>query len=260
MMSNKGSAKVVYLVILGVVATLCIFIGMIIHSSGTKLILGPGISLNFDKVILKSKGASEQLKFEGFDKISMDIAIGDIEIRQGDDYGVEIEYNGVMEPDVGLRDNVLEITQQSIKLGINLRPDMKCRIKITIPKDALLESVIINDALGDVEIKEVDTKVLEISADLGDVKINDARIEKIDIDSALGNVELRDMKAVAADIDAAMGDIRFEGSFDTLEADAAMGDIRVENSNTDSDVHFDLECALGDIRYNGEEYSRSYSR
>lgn len=256
-MNNKGNAKTVYLVIIAVIATVCIVAGASRHFvNGVRFSVFPFV--NIGGHYSNTMDDDETEKYESFDRVSVDVSIGDLSITEGDEYSVSYRYNGVEAPRVSVEDGELKIVQTGKAFAINLQPNMSGRIDITIPKDAVIEDMDIENDLGNIEIDGVSAEDVRINASMGDIKVSNGTFEDMDIDESMGDVDLIGITAKSVKVDNSMGDIKAEGFFNRFTADDSMGDIKVENENDSDDVRIELDTSLGEVKYNGDRSGTHY--
>lgn len=277
---NRGSFKVVYLITIGVIATACVILGMVIHMKGVvkDIKFGPKwhISLEGSDSDNGSYSHEADSTVTGeFSAIDVDIDLGKVDIKSGNEFKVEFDYDGIKAPEVFVENKVLHIEQKGNADISLISIPKKGQITVTVPSGTKLESIEVDAALGEITITNVDASNIDIDADLGNVDIRTGSGEQLVVDAAMGDIKINadhyntyrindDMGDITVngsgefiEVDDSMGEIGIFGAFSQIRAEASMGDVEVENSNAnDSDV--DISTSMGDVKYNGKKYGTEF--
>lgn len=180
------------------------------------------------------------------DTITLDCALLNVEFEEGDEFAVYYEGSKRLQPEFSWKDGVLTV-EQSDSQGKNTA-DKKWNDRVTdadltieIPESAVLDTVNLDVALGNVELDGVSAKTVIIEANLGNVEAEDLDAETVRINADLGNVELYEVK------------------FTNLTADASMGNIIVESARRISDYVITANASLGNVEIEGRKVATNDS-
>ena len=234
---NGSSLKNIYLTILTIITVVAIVLGSMYHVGGFFKKTGSFFS---------KKGSSGEtvtetndLDPDEIDKLEIDCGLMQVNIKEGGKFSVDFDGDERLKPNIKMSGKTLMIKQKDNN-DISL-PSLKddTFLNITVP-----------------EGKEFDAITLDVG--MGDVKIKNISAKDIDVDAAMGNVEGNDIVAGDIDIDAAMGNVEFyDAEFKNLDADASMGNITVESVNDLSRYDIAADASLGNIDIGGEKVSGS---
>lgn len=202
---------------------------------GGKLHNGFGLHYIDREDSIFSTGETKITQIEDFSSLSIDISIGDIEIKKGNSYKLEIKNIPEDEYDVtNENDTLLLHSTTEHRWNLNdIQQDYK--ITLTIPRDKELEDVVIYSRMGDIDIDDLIMSSLQITQDMGDIEVEDVIVN--------GDSELTNH----------MGDIQFSGKplgYTTLHT--SMGDIEMEIKEKEDSYFYELTTSMGDIKVNGK--------
>lgn len=232
--------KKIYLVILWLI-TLSVIVGVCLY-----------------RFSFGEKGVLEVADFENQDvtKVSIDLDIGDVEIKYGPIFQVESYYPTRVAPKVELKNGVLSIKQSQKKWNFssNLFGEKSYEMTITIPRGSELSNLDIELDLGDVKIEGLVADTLTVNADLGDIKIQNCQGTMVDTTAELGEIELTNCVYPTVVTKAELGDVNLDGDFDSIDAHVDLGDLDIRTEKPTDDVKIKAACELGDIEVNGEDW------
>lgn len=119
--------------------------------------------------------------------------------------------------------------------------DNDSKVVVTVPSAQELESVNVNAAVEDLQIKNVTIGKLDVNFDVGNIEITNCQIADADITADVGNIEIENSTLDVAQITVDIGNIEVENcSSDMINCTANIGDIDI------SVVGFAREyCAVG---------------
>lgn len=216
-----------------------------------------------------------------FSNIDIDLAFANVEIKQGDNYKVVVEYPEDYMPDVKVENDTLKIKHESKNFKVNFTGGTNnlCDVTIYVPESTELGQVKIETDLGNVEVKtalicdelnitadlgnvemkNVEAQDLDIQAALGNVEIKDSSLGTVHIEADLGDVSLKDCKFDTADITNDLGAIEVDGEFNNLTAECSLGalDVKCDNLGT---AKMNLSTDLGAVSVNGTSKGSSYKQ
>lgn len=276
---NRGSAKVVILIVAACITLGCIIFGIFKY-------LGNFNNKN-EKGEISMEGSTTNAITETISSINVKADLGDVIIKTGDGSSVEYKYsNSALNPEIKIHNGELKIEQSGsekmlfgfISCAGSVKNGVSGQIVVTLPIGTSLDNVRIETALGKIDVSGISAKNVNVDSDLGDINIKDCNISnKIDADIALGDIIFTDVEAAEIDVDQAcgeveagnvtvremkvdnsLGDIRLNGAIYNLNADDSLGDIEVTNSIDDSECKIRLDTSLGSVYYNGNKYGDEF--
>ncbi|SHI22010.1 Putative adhesin [Butyrivibrio fibrisolvens DSM 3071] len=233
-----------------------------------------GISITFEDF-------GEMIDFEtglgDFSKIDVDLSIGDLSIVAGDGYSLKYRYPEKLQPEYEVKDGTLVVkTKTENKISVSDDISEKTYLTITVPTGTEFKDVKLDDSMGDITVRGVNSAKLVIEDSMGDVSVSEASFGTISIDDSMGDIKVTDVKAdelkgaasmgdfeiETSDIakvkwDSSMGKITLKGTFVNLELEDSMGDIKVDSESAWTGK---LETSMGDIVVNGAKKGDSYSQ
>jgi len=216
-----------------------------------------------------------------FSNIDIELSLANIEIKEGDEFKVILEYPENLFPEVTVDNGTLNIKHNGTinKITFNGIGSVDCDVTIYVPEGTQLGNASIDTDLGNVEIKdslsfsslnvvaslgnieleEVAADELIIQADLGNVELRKCTVGKMNIAADLGDVAVKNSKFDNGKINNDLGAIEVDGEFSYLDAYCSLGALTVDCDNYD-DAKMDLGADLGDIRVNGRNEGSSYHK
>lgn len=205
------------------------------------------------------------IPLSAFKKLEMDIDIGDITIKYGDEFMLYTDHPDIDDYEIIEKDDTLKII--SHQKGFELfsidffQPDY--HFILTIPKDGKLTSLTLASAMGDITISGIYAQDIQLNQAMGDISIEDTLYSTMNIDQKMGDVEYEGKGQGNMTIDNAMGDINVTIKDDidnyTYELSTAMGSIETDRkklsgaskniSNKPKNAKYKLimDCSMGDI-------------
>lgn len=179
--------------------------------------------------------ADQRIALQPFQRLEMDIDLGDIRIERGDALSLRIEDVSEDHYELEYEGDTLIITSWTDNHLWAIHQDAS--FTLTIPKDMELDHITIESDLGDVKVNHIHVDTLEIYQHMGDIKVLDVNAEDM---------------ALYQD----MGDISYEGTHPgNLKAENHMGDIEVEINAPAKEYAYELSAAMGTIKAEGQRKS-----
>lgn len=178
-----------------------------------------------------------KVKLSSFQHLEMDIDLGDITIKRGDELMLYTEQ---------LDNDDYELIQEGDTLKIISHEDdfqifsfdfaiPDYHYILTIPESIQLDSLKLESAMGDVDIQQV-------------------YVSNLDIEQAMGDVSLEDVVYQSMNIQQKMGDVEYEGKGQgNMEIDNSMGDISVKLKDDAKLYAYDISTSMGSIKTNFEK-------
>lgn len=179
--------------------------------------------------------ADEQIALRSFQRLNMDIDLGEIAIKRGDALSLRIEDVSTDHYELDYVEDTLSIRSWSDNHLWMMNHNAS--FTLTIPQDMDLEAIEIESAMGDVKVKEINADTLEITQHMGDINLIDVNANEMTL--------LQDM-----------GDIVYRGAHPgNLKAENHMGEIEVEIYASAKDYAYELSTAMGSIKADGHKDS-----
>ena len=145
--------KKVYLVCIYTITAFCIILGTIINVLGNFRI--GDWTWEISNELLERK----ECEIEGVSddvSITIDSQIGDIKVKRGDKFHVSYGTGSKLTTSVESDESTIKITQTKIKKNLRFG-DIKgtADIILTVPADAKIEKLDIDNALGDIDVQDI---------------------------------------------------------------------------------------------------------
>jgi len=268
------------------IAGAAILLGLVLIILG--LIMGASRHIYADNTgihVVDTKGSAEikDLNLKKFTDIDIDVDIYSIEFIESDNYGIEIFYHEVKnKPDYSLVGEKLKISEtfkngwMFFNVDFNFISHNDQFIKIYLPKNAILNDVVIKSDIGSVNIGKFTSKSVNIKNNIGNVSINDAKIDEFEaaldtgiltlenceilkgkIKSGIGSVKGTLIKSSNLKITCATGSIDLKGDFQgNTELSNNIGSIKLETSRNRDFYDYDISTDIGSITLDGEKQKR----
>lgn len=221
-------------IIVTLIAGAC-FTGAGIAFGGT---LHDGFGIHYGFSSRSSSKKTQTLPVDAFSSLTIDLTMGDIEVKEGAGFEVKIKDIPEDEYHVSIEQDTLKITtSQTWKFSIHMNA-LDYKVSVTVPKGTALENINIHSSMGDVTLDTINCTYVNIDQDMGDIDIRESKVN--------GDVE----------VDNRMGDIKFAGQvLGNMKVDDAMGDIKLLLNGSEAEYSYDLSTSMGDIKINGESSS-----
>ena len=270
----KTSSKI----ILG--SVIALFIGGIIMLIGLSLGIKNGVAIDFKGIHIKDGKTIkiEELNLEEIKNMDINVDYSNVQIIEGDTYGIEISTEEGDKIDWSLENGTLKISQKQDKKAslfnfnipfwgsLNLE---NFYVKVYIPNTAEVENISIKVSCGTLIIDNVDAKTFNIDNDYGDITFNNIITETVNIELDCGSLKATNVEATSMKIKNSYGDIDIKdikatefdsklscGSIDikTSEIETAniyndYGDIEIESLKASKCT---IESSCGDIDLSGD--------
>lgn len=140
----------------------------------------------FKSDIEKENSINENLN--KFDSIDLSGSVMGVEIVQGKEYRFLADYNHEsLKPEFKINNGKLTITQDAIKIS---HGNNNCKLKITVPENALLKNISITLNVGDVRLENLDCTGVTVKTNVGQINILDTKFDDANIKSNVGEVKI----------------------------------------------------------------------
>ena len=230
--------KTIFLVVLGLITVFCICFGTYKHLGGFASAFKDGIHIDFDddnydddydnedfeeeeKTSKEKRSFSQRL--EKFSSIKIDAAVMGLRIEDGDNFHIESNFDReYLKPEVSVSGDKLVVRQKGRNhRGINIG-SQSCKVVITIPSGTSLNNIDINSNVGDIAIRDLQSKDIAINLNVGEINVR--------------NVD-----------------------FDNIQCNNNVGEISINPLAKLDDYDMSLATDIGEVRVAGRNYKRSYN-
>lgn len=132
---------------------------------------------------------------------------------------------------------------------------------LTVPKDYFFTEVSISMGAGHLDIKQLNTNVLDLELGAGDVDISNlTAITSVDIDGGAGDLSITDSEITDLDLDMGVGALTLSADLiGNNQIDLGIGDSDIKLKGTADDYRFDISKGVGEITFDGEQYKSDSS-
>ncbi|MFJ7647839.1 DUF4097 family beta strand repeat-containing protein [Lysinibacillus sp. NPDC097279] len=242
--------------------TLGILLAVIGFSSGGKLnIVQEG---NGFTVPAKNGLENNFYTLEAFTDLHINNDYGDVEILQSDSYSLETNVLKNTDVTYSIKDGTLTVETKSKRksgMSIGIGSWKSPSIKITVPKDTKLNSLVIDSNFGDTILKDFHYKQLNVKEDYGDILLKNITGEKTEIIQAFGDLTLDQFNGNGFIVESEHGDININGTLNGQSKIASsFGDTSLHLDNNKSDIGFELKTSFGDITVNDSSQNSKVSQ
>ncbi len=199
-------------------------------------------------------GRQENLSLAAFDKLDVDVDLGDVLVARGADYGVSLEWAGRNYAlTYELDGDTLRVRSRSVS-GVNLNfSGYGGTAVVYVPEDAALERVELACGLGDVSVEDLSARSLSVDCDLGNMTLAGVAAGTLELEQSLGDITGTGLTVERSlTVDSDMGDTVLEGDLQgKIELKASMGDVELRLEQGMDCYACDLETDMGEITVNG---------
>ncbi|MBO7515280.1 MAG: DUF4097 family beta strand repeat protein, partial [Lachnospiraceae bacterium] len=206
----------------------------------------------------KAKSASNSYIVEPFSQIDVNISRGNIELKQGDRF--QIELNGPVDapPVWGIQDGKLTLRNPE---NVGFYKHKKISAVITVPAGVTITNFTTRLKLGNISMKDVVIEKTDVNSDMGNVTAEGVSAGILRANSGMGNVTVKRTGATQSYLSSSMGNVKFDGVFQHLEAKSSMGNVDVSTQTDVSGLVPENEAILatsmGIVTVNGKKYGKS---
>jgi hypothetical protein len=201
----------------------------------------------------------EKTATEAISAIDIHTSLAEVELLEGDQFYVEIEYLYWEEaPDYSLKDGKLYFDDRgSLPDSYSIEFNINNRIKVYLPKNSEMDYINIEDSSGDVNLSGFVAKDLEVTVSYGDFTLEKAAAWDADISLSSGTSEISDFQAGTMDFTNSYGDAYFtdinnttprlpsEAAGKSFKASMSSGDLIIKGIQNNS---IDITNSYGDIK------------
>lgn len=275
----------------GITAGICLALGATWDDASVRVIRTED-GLSFTE---KADGKEWDFSGETITGLDLSVGAGEMVIREGDHFRVEVvnaregircQVTGdgrlVVDEEGENYSSVLNVFNWGIHLGSDA--DRHTVITVTIPKDAVFETIDISIGAGSLEScsLQADQMTVEVAAGYfagkGQIQIRDlldlsvsaggaeigagSSVGKLKTEVATGSTVFRGMEAGASEFSVSLGSIEYIGHItDDWSAECDMGSIQLKLDGAKTDFNYAVECDMGTIELGNDSFSgMSHSR
>lgn len=227
----RRATRAAGVIVCGVVAV-CVLLAVLLCSERVRNAMG------LDPVIPWStvEAGGERLD-EVFRSVRVEVAAGDVELRNGNSCSVSLNWNRERNYSMSaeIRDGVLWVTSDTAPGPALNAGELNAGVVVTMPWENALERAEVETARGNIKINGIQAEELDLNAARGDVTVGSCLIGGVlRAESSTGDVKLRG--GLAADTVLKTG----------------TGDVEVSTPDAEEDCAYVLECGLGTLTIGGE--------
>lgn len=244
------------------IITLGILLAVIGFSSGGRWI----IVQEGNAFTVPSKNGLEHNAYtlDAFTDVRIRNDYGDVEIIQSDSYTLETNVMKNTDVTYSLQDGILTVeTKSKRKSGISLGLGTMTTpsIKITVPKDANLTSIIIDSNFGDTILKGLQYKQLSLTGNYGDISLKNSIGEQTKIIQSFGDLTVAQLLSNGFVVESEHGDIDIEGTLNgQSDITSSFGDTSLNLKNKKNNIGYELKTSFGEVTVNDEDHSSKASQ
>lgn len=197
---------------------------------------------------------------EQFSSIELDIAVGSVELRTGDGYDVELEWNEKKDYTMtaAVERGVLQVSSSKPVHDIDTE-DYDAHVRITVPQGAVMDGIKLAVGVGSVSAEGITADGLGVATGVGSVTAEDCAVKRsIDLTTGMGNVSAEDCTAERSIVlETGMGTAELYGPLaGKTGVSSGMGKVTVRTSTAAADCAYDIECGMGTLTVDGGEYTK----
>lgn len=212
--------KIIFIIVLAVITLSCIVYGINRNLGDVKEIVHADFDAAKDET---SDANSINQSFSGISEIEINAAIMELKLEEGPSFNVSGSFDrAYLKPEVNVKNGTLQVNQKGKKrtMGPGTR---KCKVVVTIPRDASLNAVYINSNVGDIKLRDFTARTVGINLNVGEI----------------------DVKKVA---------------FENFSCSNNVGKVSVDPEDSIDDYGITASTDVGDVRVDGHSYKRSYNQ
>lgn len=203
-------------------------------------------------------------KLDDFTNLNVINHYGDVEIVTSDRYALET--NVIKDDDVtySIKDNTLTVetkVKKKNRFQFGLGSFRTPSIKIYVPSDIKLKTVVLNSNFGDTTIRGLNYQELNLIEDFGDILFKDTTGSKTEITQSFGDLKLQQFSSNGFVAESEHGDINIDGTLNgqsTITSD--FGDATLHLQNKKSELGFELQTDFGDLTVDNADQNSKVSQ
>ncbi|MGA3598536.1 DUF4097 family beta strand repeat-containing protein [Lysinibacillus agricola] len=203
-------------------------------------------------------------ELDDFTSINIVNDYGDVEIVTSDRYALET--NVVEDDDItySIKDNTLTIETKGKKkndLQLGFGSFNTPSIKIYVPADVKLNTVVLNSNFGDTTIRDLNYQQLNLTGDYGDIILKNTTGDKTEITQSFGDMKLQQFSSNGFVVESENGDINIDGTLNGQSSITSnFGDTTLDLQNKKSEIGYELNTDFGDLTVDKKEQNGNVSQ
>lgn len=211
-----------------------------------------------------NKLVNNSYKLDDFTNLNVINHYGEVEIVTSDRYALET--NVMKDDDVtySMKDHTLTVETKGKKkngfqfgFGSFRNPS----IKIYVPSDVKLKTVVLNSNFGDITIRGLNYQELTLIEDFGDILFKDTTGDKTEITQSFGNIELQHFSSNGFVAESEHGDINIDGTLNGQSTITSnFGDTTLHLQNKKDELGYELQTDFGDLIVDNEDRNSKVSQ
>ena len=206
----------------------------------------------------KAKSSTNTYVTDAFSQIDIDLSRGNIDLKTGDRYMLEISAPIEAPPVWGIENGKLTIRNPE---NSGFYKHKKIGLTITVPAGVTLSQFITHVKFGNISMNEVIVEQTQVNSDMGNIDAKGVSAGILRGHSSMGNVTVKRTGAAQGYLSSAMGNVKYDGVFQHLEANTSMGNVDVttqtELSGLVPENEAVLATSMGIVTVNGKKYGKS---
>ncbi|KOP80619.1 hypothetical protein AMS59_04390 [Lysinibacillus sp. FJAT-14745] len=211
-----------------------------------------------------NKLVNNSYKLDDFTNLNIINHYGDVEIVTSDHYALET--NVIKDDDVtySIKDNTLTVETKSKKKNgfeFGFFSFSTPSIKIYVPSDVKLKTVVLNSNFGDTTIRGLKYQELNLIEEFGDILLKDTTGDKTEITQSFGDMKLQQFSSNGFVAESEHGDINIDGTLNGQSTITSnFGDATLHLQNKKSELGFELETDFGDLTVDKKDQNDKVSQ
>ncbi|GAB0166706.1 DUF4097 family beta strand repeat-containing protein [Lysinibacillus sp. CTST325] len=255
-MTSRHTHIAITMIALGVLLAL---VGYFSGGKWSFVVNGEGIQLPEN-----NKLVNNSYKLDDFTNLNIINHYGDVEIVTSNRYALET--NVIKDDDVtySIKDNTLTVETKSKKKNgfeFGFFSSRTPSIKIYVPSDVKLKTVILDSNFGDTTIRGLNYQELNLIGDFGDILFKDTTGGKTEITQSFGDMRLQQFSSNGFVAESEHGDINIDGTLNGQSTITSnFGDATLHLQNKKSALGFELQTDFGDLTVDNEDQNSKVSQ
>ncbi|MGE7688818.1 DUF4097 family beta strand repeat-containing protein [Lysinibacillus sp. NPDC097214] len=203
-------------------------------------------------------------KLDDFTNINVINHYGDVEIVASDRFALET--NVIKDDDVtySLKDHTLTVETKSKKkngLQFGFGSFRTPSIKIYVPSDVKLKTVVLDSNFGDTTIRGLNYQEFTLIEDFGDILFKDTTGDKTEITQSFGDMKLQQFSSNGFVAESEHGDINIDGTLNgSSTITSNFGDTTLHLQNKKGELGYELQTDFGDLTVDKNEQNNKVSQ
>jgi hypothetical protein len=192
----------------------------------------------------------------GVEKLRFDIGGCEMTIKESDDDNFWVEAKNVQKFQAYVDDNTLRIVNTSKEKSLSGLNIKNVKITLYVPGDFACEKAEIELGAGILQSAGFVAEKAEFKIGAGELKLGSMDCDEVEIEVGAGNVEISNANVDKLDVKIGAGNMSFDGTvYKDAKVKCSLGNMNVKLKNEFEDFNYKVECALGNIKLNGKQYS-----